>query len=232
MAETGKNLCPYKDGLDNLGKKGKAWGDTHTKNLYVTGTAEAQTLTVGGEATIPGYVKDVTKSGSTITVTKSGNVTSEFSIDQLNTTLNALKALTPTADHFPYFTGTDKAGLASLSTFMRGIMGKTTADEVREAIGAVTESGAGIVAGDVSNADAWWVKLGGTIPLIIQGGVKPKKTTKFTYPISLNTLQYINFIAKRSSSTANAYCYTYNVTNKSAEILAIDEESYFIVIGT
>lgn len=34
------------------------------------------------------------------------------------------------------------------------------------------KSQAGIVAGDVSNANAWWVKLGGTIPLIIQGGYK------------------------------------------------------------
>lgn len=29
----------------------------------------------------------------------------------------------------------------------------------------------GVVAGDVSNANAWWVKLGGKVPLIIQGGV-------------------------------------------------------------
>lgn len=28
---------------------------------------------------------------------------------------------------------------------------------------------AGVVAGDVSNPNSWWVKLGGTIPLIIQG---------------------------------------------------------------
>lgn len=28
---------------------------------------------------------------------------------------------------------------------------------------------AGVVAGDVSNANAWWVKLGGAVPLIIQG---------------------------------------------------------------
>ncbi len=28
---------------------------------------------------------------------------------------------------------------------------------------------AGVVAGDVSNANAWWIKLGGTIPIIIQG---------------------------------------------------------------
>lgn len=30
-------------------------------------------------------------------------------------------------------------------------------------------SAAGVVAGDVSNANAWWVKLGGAVPLIIQG---------------------------------------------------------------
>lgn len=30
-------------------------------------------------------------------------------------------------------------------------------------------SAVGVVAGDVSNADAWWVKLGGAIPIIIQG---------------------------------------------------------------
>lgn len=33
-------------------------------------------------------------------------------------------------------------------------------------------SAVGVVAGNVSNANAWWVKLGGTIPLIIQGGYK------------------------------------------------------------
>ena len=35
--------------------------------------------------------------------------------------------------------------------------------------GNVTVS-SGVIAGDVSNVNAWWVKLGGTIPLIIQGG--------------------------------------------------------------
>lgn len=34
------------------------------------------------------------------------------------------------------------------------------------------KSQAGVVAGNVSNENAWWVKLGGTIPLIIQGGYK------------------------------------------------------------
>lgn len=35
---------------------------------------------------------------------------------------------------------------------------------------------AGVVAGDVSNPDSWWVKLGGTIPIIIQGGYETGKS--------------------------------------------------------
>ena len=35
--------------------------------------------------------------------------------------------------------------------------------------GNVTVS-SGVIAGNVSNVNSWWVKLGGTIPLIIQGG--------------------------------------------------------------
>lgn len=37
-------------------------------------------------------------------------------------------------------------------------------------------SAAGVVAGNVSNANAWWVKLGGAIPLIIQGGYETGKS--------------------------------------------------------
>lgn len=37
---------------------------------------------------------------------------------------------------------------------------------------ANVQSQAGVVSGNVSNANAWWVKLGGAIPLIIQGGYK------------------------------------------------------------
>lgn len=37
-------------------------------------------------------------------------------------------------------------------------------------------SAAGVVAGNVSNANAWWVKLGGTIPIIIQGGYNTGKS--------------------------------------------------------
>lgn len=41
---------------------------------------------------------------------------------------------------------------------------------------------AGVVAGDVSNPNSWWVKLGGTIPIIIQGVTGTIGT--YTLPVS------------------------------------------------
>ena len=41
---------------------------------------------------------------------------------------------------------------------------------------------AGVVAGDVSNPGSWWVKLGGTIPIIIQGGTT--RPSPITFPVS------------------------------------------------
>lgn len=47
-------------------------------------------------------------------------------------------------------------------------------------------SAAGVVAGDVSNSNAWWVKLGGVIPLIIQG-IYYKSASTYTLPIAFPT---------------------------------------------
>lgn len=88
----------------------------------------------------------------------------------LTIALKALGKLSPSVDKLPYFTGANAASLASLSEFMRGVLGKATAAEVRTAIGAINEPGVGVIAGNVSNANAWWVKLSGAVPLIIQGG--------------------------------------------------------------
>lgn len=88
----------------------------------------------------------------------------------LTTALKALGRLSPSVDKLPYFTGANAASLASLSEFMRGVLGKATAAEVRTAIGAINEPGVGVIAGDVSNANAWWAKFSGAVPLIIQGG--------------------------------------------------------------
>ena len=110
----------------------------------------------------------------------------------LNTVLKALGGLSPAANKMPYFTGTNAASLASLSEFMRGVMGKATAAEVRTAIGAISEPGVGVIAGDVSNADAWWVKLSGTIPLIIQGGNSIIAAGTVDFPIAFNTVLGLN----------------------------------------
>lgn len=66
-------------------------------------------------------------------------------------------------------------------------------------------STAGVVAGDVSNANAWWVKLGGTIPLIIQGGyneTQVNQTRTVTYPIRYSKILgvLITEISYRSDS--------------------------------
>ena len=51
---------------------------------------------------------------------------------------------------------------------------------------------AGVVAGDVSNPNSWWVKLGGTIPLIIQGGKSAYQSGvgsfTITFPITFSIL--------------------------------------------
>ena len=52
---------------------------------------------------------------------------------------------------------------------------------------------AGVVAGDVSNPNSWWVKLGGTIPIIIQGGkAAPNKmgvrNVSITLPIAVSNI--------------------------------------------
>ena len=101
----------------------------------------------------------------------------------LATALKALGGLSPSVDKLPYFTGANAASLASLSEFMRGVLGKATAAEVRKAIGAINEPGVGVIAGDVSNATAWWVKFSGAVPLIIQGGNCGIKSTVY-FPIA------------------------------------------------
>lgn len=106
----------------------------------------------------------------------------------LTTALKALGKLSPSVNKLPYFTGANAASLASLSEFMRGVLGKATAAEVRTAIGAINEPGVGVIAGDVSNANAWWVKFSGAVPLIIQGGkLKASGATTVTLPVAFNS---------------------------------------------
>ena len=118
-----------------------------------------------------------------------GSDNADIEVD-LTTALKALGKLSPSVDKLPYFTGANAASLASLSEFMRGVLGKATAAEVRKAIGAINEPGVGVIAGDVSNANAWWVKLSGAVPLIIQGGIGG---SSFTYPLALSMVLTVAF---------------------------------------
>ena len=61
------------------------------------------------------------------------------------------------------------------------------------------KSQAGVVAGNVSNANAWWVKLGGAVPLIIQGIYYNSQIT-YTFPIAFPT----NVLG--ASATGNLRC--------------------------
>ena len=63
-------------------------------------------------------------------------------------------------------------------------------------------SAAGVVAGDVSNADAWWVKLGGAVPLIIQGGIGG---SSFVYPLSLSKVLTVAFSLNSGVFSYNWY---------------------------
>ena len=64
---------------------------------------------------------------------------------------------------------------------------------------------AGVVAGDVSNPNSWWVKLGGTIPLIIQGGYYTKSPIVFPIAFSKFHALVVNQVNNTNGSHADWY---------------------------
>lgn len=71
-------------------------------------------------------------------------------------------------------------------------------------------SAAGVVAGDVSNANAWWVKLGGKVPLIIQGinNVHVNGDTAVTkkYPVAFTKFQLPMCVNHTGNYSGWSYC--------------------------
>ena len=142
--------------------------------------------------------------------------------------LRALGGLSPSVDKLPYFTGANAASLTSLSKFMRGVLGKATAAEVRTAIGAINEPGVGVIAGDVSNAKAWWVKLSGVVPLIIQGGFS---SGYITHPIAFSSFSSVVVQGKQSGGACEFRVWN---TSKTGFQTAGDRETtglFWIAIG-
>ena len=98
-------------------------------------------------------------------------------------------------------------------------------------------SAAGVVAGDVSNADAWWVKLGGSVPLIIQGGNQDKdgSNVQVSFPIkfSKNCLSVVTEITYKNWNPGET-----NVWDVSATGFRVGEQDsggfwgwYWIAVG-
>ncbi len=98
---------------------------------------------------------------------------------------------------------------------------------------------AGVVAGDVSNQNSWWVKLGGAVPLIIQGGytlVGLRSDITVKYPISFSKVLGIAGLVvvnnqnpsgrglehiKRFSGSSFVYYSGYDIDNKWLTWLAV-----------
>lgn len=92
---------------------------------------------------------------------------------------------------------------------------------------------AGVVAGDVSNPNSWWVKLGGTIPIIIQGGTT--QPSPITFPVSfaskcLTVVPQLQAPGDAANMSKNRVC----VTNLTARGFGLEypQSAYnYIAIG-
>lgn len=147
--------------------------DTSTVNNYAptkTGSGATGTwpISVSGSATKLATPRSINVSGTGLTGTAknfdgSGNIT--IPITLVNSLL-AMAGVTPSADKLPYFTGASSAGLTALSAFARTILDDTSAEAVRNTIGANANTCGGIVAQSLTqNGYVKWAN-----GLIIQWG--------------------------------------------------------------
>ena len=179
-----------------------------------TGASGTWPISVNGNAdtaTKLSTARNFSLSGTGLSATaKSFDGTGDITIPiTLAEALLALAGITPSAGNLPVFTGANTAALTTITDFAKTLLSKGSADDVRSAIGAVNASGAGVVAGDVSNASAWWVKLGGVIPLIIQGGYNQVQGT-VTFPISFSNaaLGVMATLSQGDQEAAQTWSYT------------------------
>ena len=150
MAEP-KNISPRADGLDNLGRDNKAWGDIYGKRIHakescaVTGTMSVgKSVTVGGDLTVTGNATvsssaiiagDVTANG-TITATKVFNAVyndyAEYFDRGEETEAGDIIALDMKSEKEQYVRATDKSlvvvGVQS-DCYAQVIGGESTDDE-------------------------------------------------------------------------------------------------------
>ena len=168
-----------------------------------------------------------------------GNITIPVT---LANALLALANLTPAANKIPVYSGANTAALATITDFAKTLLAKGSADDVRSAIGAVNASGAGVVAGNVSNAKAWWVKLGGAVPLIIQGGKTSTNTAgshlksqafpiQFTSQVMSVVVTYLHMNQEGGAMVASTSNSNFQFSERCYADRSNDSPLFYIALG-
>lgn len=103
---------------------------------------------------------------------------------------------------------------------------------------------AGVVAGDVSNPNSWWVKLGGTIPIIIQGGKyfslncdKNGSLNTCTLPIGFSKPLFATAISTSLDDNIAPHIYGMSKTNITVSMDIVPDATasadiYLLAVGT
>lgn len=79
-----------------------------------------------------------------------------------------------------------------------------TLDEVKALVAQY-----GIVDGDTSSESAWWLKLGGAVPIIIQGGYNQvQRTVAFPIEFPTKCLSVVATLSRGDEEAAQTYSYT------------------------
>lgn len=155
--------------------------------------------------------------------------------DQVLDLINKLQA-TLSQDTVPNGnTGTLYALLSGIVHQIAALSGKSNWWETPK--DSVETLSAGVVAGDVSNPDSWWVKLGGTIPIIIQGGYEyhsgvDRRTWTFPITFPHACLSAMNTLMRDGSSGDENYDTVCNISRVSLNYHSDNRcGSYRIAIG-
>lgn len=172
MAES-KNISPRSDGLDNLGRDNKAWGDIYGKRIHakescaVTGTMSVgKSASVGGDLSVTGNVN--VSSGATI----AGNV-------KANGTMTATKVFNAVYnDYAEYFDrgGETEAGeIIALDMKSEGEKYVRATDKSLVVVGVQSDCYAQIIGGDaVNDEDFETHNIKKYIPVALTGRVDVK----------------------------------------------------------
>ena len=143
-----------------------------------------------------------------------------------DTVLNLINTLQATLNQDTVPSGSNGTILALLSGIVHQIKALSGKENWWETPKDSFETlSAGIVAGDVSDPNAWWVKFGGTIPLIIQGGRTTGSPAIFTFPISFSTVLSTSAVLEISDKSLTGCASPYVTSTNTEGNILIDRSS-------